>query len=160
MIDPFGRTISYLRLSVTDRCDLRCIYCMPERMAFLPRADLLGLAELARLAAAFIRKGVRKLRLTGGEPLVRKDVMDLVAGLSRFLRSSALDELTLTTNGTRLALHAAELARLGVRRVNVSLDSLDPAAYDRCHAHPPGKEQRRRVLNRHRRHIHADENER
>jgi len=131
VIDPFGRTISYLRLSVTDRCDLRCTYCMPERMRFLPRADLLGLAELDRLAAAFIRKGVRKLRLTGGEPLVRKDVMGLVAGLSRFLRSGALDELTLTTNGTRLAAHAAELARHGVRRVNVSLDSLDPKTYAR-----------------------------
>ncbi|MFL6846504.1 MAG: GTP 3',8-cyclase MoaA [Allosphingosinicella sp.] len=131
MIDPFGRTISYLRLSVTDRCDLRCTYCMPERMTFLPRADLLTLAELDRLAAAFVRKGVRKLRLTGGEPLVRKDIMDLVAGLSRFLRDGALDELTLTTNGTRLASHAADLARFGVRRVNVSLDSLDPAIYAR-----------------------------
>jgi len=131
VIDPFGRTISYLRLSVTDRCDLRCVYCMPERMTFLPRADLLSLAELDRLAAAFIRKGVRRLRLTGGEPLVRRDVMDLIAGLSRFLRSGALDELTLTTNGSRLAGHAAELARLGVRRVNVSLDSLDPETYAR-----------------------------
>ena len=102
MIDPFGRTISYLRLSVTDRCDLRCVYCMPERMTFLPRADLLSLAELDRLASAFIRKGVRRLRLTGGEPLVRRDVMDLIAGLSRFLASGALDELTLTTNGSRL----------------------------------------------------------
>ena len=131
MIDPFGRSITYLRLSVTDRCDLRCTYCMPERMTFLPRADLLSLAELDRLAAAFIRKGVRKLRLTGGEPLVRKDIMALVAGLSRFLESGALDELTLTTNGSRLAEHAAELARLGVRRVNVSLDSLDPQTYAR-----------------------------
>jgi cyclic pyranopterin phosphate synthase len=131
VIDPFGRTISYLRLSVTDRCDLRCTYCMPERMAFLPRADLLSLAELDRLAAAFVRKGVRKLRLTGGEPLVRKDLMDLVAGLSRFLRDGTLDELTMTTNATRLAYHAADLARFGVRRVNVSLDSLDPATYAR-----------------------------
>jgi cyclic pyranopterin phosphate synthase len=131
MIDPFGRSITYLRLSVTDRCDLRCTYCMPERMAFLPRADLLSPDELDRLAAAFIRKGVRKLRLTGGEPLVRRDVMDLVAGLSRFLRSGALDELTLTTNGTRLAGHAEELARHGVRRINVSLDSLDPETYAR-----------------------------
>jgi cyclic pyranopterin phosphate synthase len=131
VIDPFGRTISYLRLSVTDRCDLRCTYCMPERMTFLPRADLLSLAELDRLAAAFIRKGVRKLRLTGGEPLVRKDLMDLVASLSRFLDDGALDELTLTTNGTRLAHHAARLARSGVRRVNVSLDSLDPGTYSR-----------------------------
>ncbi|MEA3011120.1 MAG: 3,8-cyclase [Sphingomonadales bacterium] len=131
MIDPFGRKISYLRLSVTDRCDLRCTYCMPERMTFLPRAELLSLAELDRLAAAFIRKGVRRLRLTGGEPLVRRDVMDLVAGLSRFLRSGALDELTLTTNGSRLAEHAAELTRCGVRRVNVSLDSLEPETYAR-----------------------------
>jgi cyclic pyranopterin phosphate synthase len=131
MIDPFGRRISYLRLSVTDRCDLRCTYCMPERMAFLPRAEVLGLDELDRLAAAFIRKGVRKLRLTGGEPLVRRDVMALVGGLSRFLASGALDELTLTTNGTRLAQHAADLARCGVGRVNVSLDSLDPATYAR-----------------------------
>ena len=106
MIDPFGRTISYLRLSVTDRCDLRCTYCMPERMTFLPRAEVLGLGELDRLAAAFIRKGVRKLRLTGGEPLVRKNILDLIGGLSRFLRSGDLDELTLTTNGTRLAEHA------------------------------------------------------
>jgi cyclic pyranopterin phosphate synthase len=131
MIDPFGRTISYLRLSVTDRCNLRCTYCMPERMTFLPRADLLSLNELDRLAAAFIRKGVRKLRLTGGEPLVRKDIMDLVGGLSRFLRGGELEELTLSTNGTKLALHAAGLARCGVKRVNVSLDSLDPGTYAR-----------------------------
>jgi len=131
MIDPFGRTIDYLRLSVTDRCDLRCFYCMPERMAFLPRSEMLGLDELDRLAAAFIRKGVRKLRLTGGEPLVRRNIVDLIGGLSRFLRSGDLDELTLTTNGTRLAGYAAELARCGVRRVNVSLDSLDPETYAR-----------------------------
>ena len=131
MIDPFGRRISYLRLSVTDRCDLRCTYCMPARMAFLPRAEVLGLDELDRLAAAFVRKGVRKLRLTGGEPLVRKDVIDLVGGLSRFLASGALDELTLTTNGTRLAQHAADLARCGIRRINVSLDSLNPETYAR-----------------------------
>ncbi|HYI65077.1 MAG TPA: GTP 3',8-cyclase MoaA [Allosphingosinicella sp.] len=131
MIDPFGRTITYLRLSVTDRCDLRCTYCMPERMAFLPRADLLGLDELDRLAAAFVRKGVRKLRLTGGEPLVRKGIVDLVRGLSRFLRAGALDELTLTTNGTRLEHHAAALAAAGVRRINVSLDSLRPETYAR-----------------------------
>jgi GTP 3',8-cyclase len=131
MIDPFGRRISYLRLSVTDRCDLRCTYCMPERMAFLPRAEMLSLEELDRLAAAFIRKGVRKLRLTGGEPLVRRNFLDLIGGLSRFLRSGDLDELTLTTNGTRLAGHAADLARCGVRRINVSLDSLDPETYAR-----------------------------
>jgi cyclic pyranopterin phosphate synthase len=120
-----------LRLSVTDRCDLRCVYCMPERMTFLPRADLLSLGELDRLASAFIRKGVRKLRLTGGEPLVRKNILDLVESLSRFLESGDLDELTLTTNGIRLAEHAADLARFGVRRVNVSLDSLDPPTYAR-----------------------------
>jgi len=131
MIDPFGRTVSYLRLSVTDRCDLRCTYCMPKRMAFLPRAEMLSLDELDRLAAAFIRKGVRKLRLTGGEPLVRKNILDLIGSLSRFLRSGDLDEIALTTNGTRLADHAADLARCGVRRVNVSLDSLDPATYAR-----------------------------
>jgi cyclic pyranopterin phosphate synthase len=131
MIDPFGRTISYLRLSVTDRCDLRCTYCMPERMTFLPRAEMLSLDELDRLASAFVRKGVRKLRLTGGEPLVRRGLPDLVARLSRFLRSGELDELTLTTNGTRLAEHADALARCGVRRINVSLDSLDPATYAR-----------------------------
>ena len=131
MIDPFGRKISYLRLSVTDRCDLRCTYCMPERMAFLPRADLLSLTELDRLAAAFVRKGVRKLRLTGGEPLVRKDLMDLVRSLSRFLRNGTLDELTLTTNGSRLAKYAADLVRCGVCRINVSLDSLDPGTYAR-----------------------------
>jgi cyclic pyranopterin phosphate synthase len=131
VIDPFGRKISYLRLSVTDRCDLRCTYCMPERMAFLPRADLLGLDELDRLAAAFVRKGVRKLRLTGGEPLVRRDFMDLVRSLSRFLSDGSLDELTLTTNGSRLAQHAEALARSGIRRVNVSLDSLDPETYAR-----------------------------
>jgi cyclic pyranopterin phosphate synthase len=131
MIDPFGRHITYLRLSVTDRCDLRCTYCMPERMTFLPRADLLSLEELDRLAAAFIGLGVRKLRLTGGEPLVRKDVIQLFESLSRFLRSGELDELTLTTNGTRLAQHAEALARCGVRRVNVSLDSLDPGTFSR-----------------------------
>jgi cyclic pyranopterin phosphate synthase len=131
MIDPFGRRISYLRLSVTDRCDLRCTYCMPERMAFLPRAEVLGLEELDRLAAAFIRKGVRKLRLTGGEPLVRRNILDLIGGLSRFLRSGDLDELTLTTNGTRLTQYATALAGCGVRRINVSLDSLNPATYAR-----------------------------
>lgn len=131
MIDPFGRSISYLRLSITDRCDLRCTYCMPERMRFLPRTDLLTLDELDQLATAFVAKGVRKLRLTGGEPLVRKGVMELVAGLSRHLDSGALDELTLTTNGTRLAAHAEALAAAGVKRINVSLDSLDPATYAR-----------------------------
>ncbi len=131
MIDPFGRSITYLRLSVTDRCDLRCTYCMPERMRFLPRAELLTIAELDRIASAFVRLGVRKLRLTGGEPLVRRNILDLVGRLSRHLQSGALDELTLTTNGTRLAEFAAPLAALGVRRINVSLDHLDSAAYAR-----------------------------
>ena len=131
MIDAYGRSITYLRLSVTDRCDLRCAYCMPERMTFLPKDEVLGLDELDTLATAFIRQGVRKLRLTGGEPLVRKGFVELVAGLSRHLASGALDELVLTTNGTRLAEHAEALARHGVSRVNVSIDSLDPATYAR-----------------------------
>ncbi|WP_407159969.1 GTP 3',8-cyclase MoaA [Bradyrhizobium sp. STM 3557] len=125
MTDPFGRTISYLRVSVTDRCDLRCFYCMSEDMTFLPKADLLTLEELDRLCTAFIKKGVRKLRLTGGEPLVRRNVMGLVRSLSRHLSSGALHELTMTTNATQLAKHAAELADCGVRRINVSLDTLD-----------------------------------
>src|SRR5271169_3529519 len=129
MTDPFGRTISYLRVSVTDRCDLRCFYCMSEDMTFLPKADLLTLEELDRLCSAFIAKGVRKLRLTGGEPLVRRNVMSLVRGLSRHLASGALDELTLTTNGSQLARFAGELADAGVRRINVSIDTLDPAKF-------------------------------
>src|ERR1700734_1027308 len=129
MVDPFGRSISYLRVSVTDRCDLRCFYCMSEDMTFLPKADLLSLEELDRLCSAFIAKGVRKLRLTGGEPLVRRNVMTLVRSLSRHLTSGALDELTLTTNGSQLARFAGELADCGVRRINVSLDTLDPAKF-------------------------------
>ena len=129
MTDPFGRTISYLRVSVTDRCDLRCFYCMSEDMTFLPKADLLTLEELDRLCSAFIAKGVKKLRLTGGEPLVRRNVMTLVRSLSRHLTSGALNELTLTTNGTQLAKHAKELADCGVRRINVSLDTLDPKKF-------------------------------
>ena len=125
MTDPFGRTISYLRVSVTDRCDLRCFYCMSEDMTFLPKADLLTLEELDRLCTAFIAKGVRKLRLTGGEPLVRRNVMSLVRSLSRHLETGALRELTLTTNGSQLARFATELRDHGVRRVNVSLDTLD-----------------------------------
>ena len=125
MTDPFGRSISYLRVSVTDRCDFRCTYCMAEDMAFLPKRDLLTLEELDRLCSAFIEKGVKKLRLTGGEPLVRKNVMHLVRELSRHLASGALEELTLTTNGSQLARFAAELADVGVRRINVSLDTLD-----------------------------------
>lgn len=131
MIDPFGRHITYLRLSVTDRCDLRCTYCMPQRMRFVPRADLLSFEELDRVASAFVRLGVRKIRLTGGEPLVRRDILRLVARLSRHLDSSALDELTMTTNGTRLAEAAAQLVRLGIRRINVSLDHLEPEQYAR-----------------------------
>ena len=129
MTDPFGRTISYLRVSVTDRCDLRCFYCMSEDMTFLPKADLLTLEELDRLCTAFIAKGVRKLRLTGGEPLVRRNVMSLVRSLSRHLDSGALGELTLTTNGSQLARFAGELRDCGVRRINVSLDTLDPAKF-------------------------------
>jgi cyclic pyranopterin phosphate synthase len=129
MVDPFGRAISYLRVSVTDRCDLRCLYCMSEDMTFLPKADLLTLEELDRLCSTFIAKGVRKLRLTGGEPLVRRNVMSLVRSLSRHLDSGALRELTLTTNGSQLARFAAELYDCGVRRINVSLDTLDPAKF-------------------------------
>src|SRR4030088_2258500 len=129
MTDPFGRTISYLRVSVTDRCDLRCFYCMSEDMTFLPKADLLTLEELDRLCSAFIAKEVRKLRLTGGEPLVRRNVMSLVRSLSRHLRTGALNELTLTTNGSQLARFADELRDCGVRRINVSLDTLDPAKF-------------------------------
>ena len=125
MVDPFGRTIEYLRVSVTDRCDLRCFYCMSEDMTFLPKKDLLTLEELDRLCSAFVAKGVRKIRLTGGEPLVRRNVMSLVHSLSRHLGSGALDELTLTTNGSQLARFAGELAQCGVRRINVSLDTLD-----------------------------------
>jgi cyclic pyranopterin phosphate synthase len=125
MIDPFGRAISYLRVSVTDRCDFRCVYCMSENMAFLPKADLLTLEELDRLCTAFVVKGVRKLRLTGGEPLVRRGIMTLFASLSRHLGTGALDELTLTTNGSQLPKYAAELKEYGVRRINVSLDTLD-----------------------------------
>jgi GTP 3',8-cyclase len=129
MIDPFGRSIDYLRVSVTDRCDFRCVYCMAEDMTFLPKRDLLTLEELDRLCSAFIVKGVRKLRLTGGEPLVRRDIMTLFRSLSRHLDSGRLNELTLTTNGSQLGRFAGDLAACGVRRVNVSLDTLDPAAF-------------------------------
>ncbi|GAA4178463.1 GTP 3',8-cyclase MoaA [Shinella granuli] len=125
MIDPLGRAITYLRVSVTDRCDFRCTYCMAENMTFLPKKDLLTLEELNRLCSTFIAKGVRKLRLTGGEPLVRKNIMHLVRELGRQVHDGRLDELTLTTNGSQLARHAAELADCGVRRINVSLDTLD-----------------------------------
>ncbi|WP_395017815.1 GTP 3',8-cyclase MoaA [Dongia sp.] len=129
MIDPFGRTISYLRVSVTDRCDFRCVYCMAEHMTFLPKAEVLSLEELDRLCSAFIGLGVRKLRLTGGEPLVRKNVMELFRALGRHLKSGALEELTVTTNGSQLGKHADELASLGVKRVNVSIDTLDPKKF-------------------------------
>jgi cyclic pyranopterin phosphate synthase len=129
MTDPFGRTISYLRVSVTDRCDLRCFYCMSEDMTFLPKADLLTLEELDRLCSAFIAKGVKKLRLTGGEPLVRRNVMSLVRSLSRHLSTGALRELTITTNGTQLSRFASELSDCGIRRINVSLDTLDPTKF-------------------------------
>ena len=129
LIDGFGRTVTYLRLSVTDRCDLRCVYCMAEHMVFLPKIEVLSLEELDRIATAFVKLGTRKLRLTGGEPLVRKGMMDLVAGLGRHLRSGALEELTLTTNGTRLAEFAGRLVEAGVRRVNVSMDTLKPELF-------------------------------
>ena len=126
LVDPFGRTVSYLRISVTDRCDFRCVYCMSENMTFLPKKDLLTLEELDRIATAFVARGTKKLRITGGEPLVRKDIMRLFESLSRHLRSGDLEELTLTTNGSQLAKYAGELASYGVKRVNVSLDTLDP----------------------------------
>ncbi|MBV8799072.1 MAG: GTP 3',8-cyclase MoaA [Alphaproteobacteria bacterium] len=128
MRDPFGREISYLRVSVTDRCDFRCVYCMAEHMTFLPRAELLTLEEIERLCSAFVRKGVRRLRITGGEPLVRRNVMWLFERLGARLNES-LDELTLTTNGSQLARFAGQLYSAGVRRVNVSLDTLDPQKF-------------------------------
>jgi len=126
LVDPFGRAISYVRVSVTDRCDFRCVYCMSEDMTFLPKSDVLSLEELDRLCSAFVRMGTRKLRVTGGEPLVRRGIMTLFRSLSRHIDSGALDELTLTTNGSQLARFAGELADCGVRRINVSLDTLDP----------------------------------
>jgi cyclic pyranopterin phosphate synthase len=129
MIDPFGRAISYVRVSVTDRCDFRCVYCMAEDMTFLPKKDLLTLEELDRLCSAFIELGVRKIRLTGGEPLVRRNIMSLVESLGRHLRAGALDELTITTNGSQLERFAGELHDYGVRRVNISLDTLDQARF-------------------------------
>ncbi len=130
LIDPFGRRIDYLRISVTDRCDFRCVYCMPEAMTFLPRAEVLSLEEIDRLASAFVARGTRKLRLTGGEPLVRRGVVDLVRSLARHL-GHGLDELTMTTNGSQLARFASDLAAAGMRRVNVSLDTLDPDRFAR-----------------------------
>lgn len=131
LVDSSARPISYLRLSITDRCDLRCTYCMPERMQFLPRENLLSFDELARLVDGFIARGVTKLRVTGGEPLVRRGAMDLMARFAERLGESGLKELTLTTNGTQLGVHAPALAALGVRRINVSLDTLDQDTYAR-----------------------------
>ncbi|MCP1335082.1 GTP 3',8-cyclase MoaA [Futiania mangrovi] len=130
MIDPFGRAITYLRVSVTDRCDFRCVYCMAEDMTFLPKSQVLSLEELDRLCSAFVARGVRRLRLTGGEPLVRRNIMWLIERLGRHLDTGLLDELTLTTNGSQLARYAKDLHAAGVRRINVSLDTLDP---DRFH---------------------------
>jgi cyclic pyranopterin phosphate synthase len=130
LIDPFGRHVTYLRVSVTDRCDFRCVYCMAEDMTFLPKRDVLSLEELDRLCSAFVRKGVKKLRITGGEPLVRRDIIQLFRKLSRHLDSGALEELTLTTNGSQLGRFAADLAACGVRRVNVSVDTLDPVKFN------------------------------
>jgi GTP 3',8-cyclase len=129
LIDPFARAISYLRVSVTDRCDFRCTYCMSEHMTFLPKADLLSLEELDRLCSTFVRMGVQKLRITGGEPLVRKGILTFFEAMSRHLATGALQELTLTTNGSQLAKFAQPLADLGVKRINVSLDTLDPAKF-------------------------------
>src|SRR5687767_7220871 len=131
LIDPFGRGITYLRVSVTDRCDFRCVYCMSEDMTFLPKRDLLTLEELDRVCTVFVDKGVRKLRITGGEPLVRRDIMSLFRSLSRHLGSGALEELTVTTNGSQLARYADELAGYGVKRINVSLDTLDADRFRR-----------------------------
>jgi cyclic pyranopterin phosphate synthase len=129
LIDPFGRAISYLRVSVTDRCDFRCVYCMSEHMTFLPKQDLLTLEELDRLCSAFVVRGVRKLRITGGEPLVRKNILSLFRSLSRHLEAGVLDELTLTTNGSQLAKYAGDLKACGVERINVSMDTLDPVKF-------------------------------
>lgn len=129
LMDTFGRAVTYLRVSVTDRCDFRCVYCMAEHMTFLPKPELLTLEELDRLCSAFVARGVKKLRLTGGEPLVRRDVMTLFRSLGRHLDSGALEELTLTTNGSQLARFAKELAACGVKRINVSLDTLDPQRF-------------------------------
>ncbi len=131
LIDPFARAISYLRVSVTDRCDFRCVYCMSEQMQFLSKAELLTLEELDRLCSAFVRLGVRKLRITGGEPLVRRNILSFFHAMSRHLESGALEELTLTTNGSQLERFAPDLAAAGVRRINVSLDTLDEAKFAR-----------------------------
>ena len=129
LVDPFERQISYLRVSITDRCDLRCVYCMAEDMTFLPKSEVLSLEELDRMCSTFVELGVRKLRLTGGEPLVRKNIMWLIRRLGRHLDSGALEELTLTSNGTQLARYTDELADAGIKRINISLDTLDPSKF-------------------------------
>lgn len=129
LIDPFGREVNYLRVSVTDRCDFRCVYCMAEDMTFLPKTEVLSLEELDRLCSAFVKRGVRKLRLTGGEPLVRKGILTLIESLGRHLDTGDLDELTLTTNGSQLRRYADDLYASGVRRLNVSVDTLDPQKF-------------------------------
>lgn len=129
LVDPFGRRVSYVRVSVTDRCDFRCVYCMSEHMTFLPKTEVLSLEELDRLCSAFVRRGVTRLRLTGGEPLVRRGIMTLIESLGRHLRTGALEELTLTTNGSQLAQYAEGLYAAGLRRINVSIDTLDPAKF-------------------------------
>ena len=129
LVDPYGREISYIRISVTDRCDFRCVYCMSEDMTFLPKKDLLTLEELDRLASAFVRLGTRRIRITGGEPLVRKGVMQLFRDLGRHLDGGGLEELTVTTTGSQLARHADDLREAGVRRINGSLDTLDPEKF-------------------------------
>ena len=129
LIDPFNRTISYLRVSVTDRCDFRCVYCMSEKMKFLPKKDVLTLEELDRVCSVFIEMGIKKIRITGGEPLVRRNILSFFKGISRHLISGALSELTLTTNGSQLKRFAKPLTELGVKRVNISLDTLDPEKF-------------------------------
>jgi GTP 3',8-cyclase len=131
LIDPFGRSIDYVRLSVTDRCDFRCVYCMSEQMSFLPKADLLSLEELERLSLALMRRGVKRIRLTGGEPLVRRGVMQLIQALGSAVKAGQLQELTLTTNGSQLARHADDLAAAGIKRINVSVDTLDADTFAR-----------------------------
>lgn len=129
LIDPYGRTVSYMRVSVTDRCDFRCVYCMSEHMTFLPKSELLSLEELEEVCRSFIEHGVRRLRLTGGEPLVRRGLMGMIENLSKYLETGELEELTLTTNGSQLSRFADDLYRFGVRRVNVSMDTLDPEKF-------------------------------
>jgi cyclic pyranopterin phosphate synthase len=130
LVDPFGRSITYVRISVTDRCDFRCVYCMAEHMTFLPKRDLLTLEELLRLSDVFIRMGVKKIRLTGGEPLVRRNILWLIEQLGERVKQGQLEELTLTTNGSQLAHMADRIAAAGVRRINVSLDTLDPKRFE------------------------------